>query len=208
MADLSTQTDDTTTTPNQQNNTTNDQTLQQPTTRAQRKQHNACEKFLKNLNKNPYVKHMIEEMEKLGCPVTEKFFSCRNCPVESEGFYLSKIGITLCENHLISNKHREVVARHELVHAYDTCRAHVKVTDCVHLACSEIRAANLSGECYFGREVLRGNVDFRRHHPACVKRRALLSLSSWPHCSKESRKFLKQAWSRCYRDTAPFDFVP
>jgi inner membrane protease ATP23 len=36
---------------------------------------------------------------------------------------------------------------HELVHAYDHCRAYVDWTNCVHHACSEVRAANLSGDC-------------------------------------------------------------
>ena len=36
---------------------------------------------------------------------------------------------------------------HELVHAYDHCRAYVDWSNCVHHACSEVRAANLSGDC-------------------------------------------------------------
>lgn len=37
---------------------------------------------------------------------------------------------------------------HELVHAYDHCRAgNLDWTNCQHHACSEIRAAALSGKC-------------------------------------------------------------
>jgi len=28
---------------------------------------------------------------------------------------------------------------HELVHAYDVCRAEIDTSDCIHLACSEVR---------------------------------------------------------------------
>jgi hypothetical protein len=41
----------------------------------------------------------------------------------------------------------ELTLTHELVHAYDHCRAYVDWSNCVHHACSEIRAANLSGDC-------------------------------------------------------------
>eukprot|EP00913_Durusdinium_trenchii_P028692 g26908.t1 len=49
---------------------------------------------------------------------------------------------------------------HELTHAFDFARAKVDTGSCVHIACTEIRAWNLSGECdlwrnsfkYFGEE--------------------------------------------------------
>lgn len=41
----------------------------------------------------------------------------------------------------------ELTLTHELVHAYDHCRAFVDWSNCVHHACSEIRAAHLSGDC-------------------------------------------------------------
>ena len=42
------------------------------------------------------------------------------------------------------------------VHAFDDCRAKVDWSNCVHHACSEIRAANLSGDCSFMQEMMRG----------------------------------------------------
>ena len=41
---------------------------------------------------------------------------------------------------------------------------------------SEIRAANLSGDCFFSKELMRGNVAVAKQQQACVKRRALLSV--------------------------------
>lgn len=67
--------------------------------------------------------------------------------------------MTICENWIQSGRHVEDTLAHELVHAIDASRVRrFDSTDCVHVACSEVRAANLSGECRFTREVLRGNV--------------------------------------------------
>jgi len=63
--------------------------------------------------------------------------------------------VVLCENHSLSQSDVNDVVTHELIHAYDHCRAKVDWDDCVHHACSEIRAANLSGDCFFGKEVRR-----------------------------------------------------
>ena len=44
---------------------------------------------------------------------------------------------------------------HELVHAFDSCRAALDARDCAHVACTEVRAANLSGDCDFSVELAR-----------------------------------------------------
>jgi inner membrane protease ATP23 len=41
---------------------------------------------------------------------------------------------------------------HELVHTLDYCRAEIDWDNLDHLACTEVRAANLSGECFFSKE--------------------------------------------------------
>jgi len=84
-------------------------------------------------------------------------------------------GVVLCQNHIRDFQHTgaaalprrlaadasalaacmltavwwgaEMTLTHELVHAYDHCRAYVDWSNCVHHACSEVRAANLSGDC-------------------------------------------------------------
>ena len=73
---------------------------------------------------------------------------------------------------------------HELVHTYDYCRAHLDWNNLEHLACTEvdhsvlpcpilsanypdlqIRAANLSGECFFWKEnFARFKFGWQKHH--------------------------------------------
>jgi mitochondrial inner membrane protease ATP23 len=99
---------------------------------------------------------------------------------------------------------------HELVHAFDHCRAAVDNANCRHLACTEIRAANLSGDCDFGVELGRGGLrDFtvRGHQQKCVRRRAELSVSAHAHCvasPRGVRATVDDVWDACYGDVAPF----
>jgi inner membrane protease ATP23 len=101
---------------------------------------------------------------------------------------------------------------HELVHAYDACRVQLEPDNCAHLACTEIRASNLSGECDFGAEAGRAPLQLAAGglggaQQRCVRRRAELSVSGFPPCSREpddAAKTVAAAWPLCYRDTAPF----
>ena len=75
---------------------------------------------------------------------------------------------------------------HELVHSYDYCRAQLDWNNLKHLACTEvgvvyyevgvvllflaqIRAANLSGECFFWKETFaRLKFGWRKHHQVII----------------------------------------
>ena len=58
--------------------------------------------------------------------------------------------MVICNNHLSAQEEVSHALVHELVHAYDHCRgADLDWTDCEHHACSEVRAASLSGDCHF-----------------------------------------------------------
>ena len=62
----------------------------------------------------------------------------------------------------------ENTVAHELIHAYDQCRAGKRMnwSDVRQHACSEVRAANLSGDCHWVNEVMRGKVfaGLKGHH--------------------------------------------
>jgi len=151
--------------------------------------------------------HMVYEMEKKGCPVTDSFFKCKPCGVQAYGFYSSKLGVVLCEDHLPNHKEREAMARHELVHAYDYCTKELNMNNCVHIACSEIRASNLSGECN-PTVKLTLTTKLESQHWHCVKRRAQLSVSIIPQCKESAEQAVKMAWPYCSRDSDPFEYIP
>uniref|UniRef100_A0A8C1BA83 Mitochondrial inner membrane protease ATP23 n=1 Tax=Cyprinus carpio carpio TaxID=630221 RepID=A0A8C1BA83_CYPCA len=57
------------------------------------------------------------------------------------------------------------VVTHKLIHAFDHCRARVDWFNSFrHLACSEIRAVSLSGDCSFVNEISRFNFGLKEHH--------------------------------------------
>lgn len=62
--------------------------------------------------------------------------------------------IYLCQQHLRNETHAHESMVHELIHAVDMCRTKMDpINNCIHLACTEIRAENLSGECHWLREL-------------------------------------------------------
>jgi len=121
-----------------------------------------------------------------------------------------------------------------LVHAFDHCRARdLDWSDCDHHACSEVRAAALSGDCSFGAEASRGNWGLRAQAQACARRRAALSVAMNPACSgssskaslaggvgafgaaaaqggsnRKAREAVDRVFDACFADTAPFDRMP
>lgn len=48
--------------------------------------------------------------------------------------------VVLCSNTLQLRKEYFQVIIHELIHAYDKCRAEVDWNNCLHHACTEVRA--------------------------------------------------------------------
>ncbi len=118
----------------------------------------------------------------------------------------------ICENWIQSSTQVEDALSHELIHAIDDCRVRgFDEHNCRHVACSEIRAANLSGECRWTRELLRGNfTQFAGAHDVCVRRRARLSmLHNVKACHGcDIDKILDDAWDACLADTSPFIEIP
>lgn len=141
-----------------------------------------CQKLIdRTLSTSTAVKTLIAAMERAGCPVNRSFFSCERCEQDCQGGYDRDRGVILCQQHMQNSAALiESTMVHELVHAFDDCRAHVNWTDLKHHACTEIRAANLSGDCSFPQELARGNFNVRAQQQKCVRRRAELSVSMNP----------------------------
>lgn len=66
------------------------------------------------------------------------------------GFSPSKNTVWMCGNHFWNPFQFRRILAHELVHAFDFARAKIDTANIDHIACTEIRAANLSGECEVG----------------------------------------------------------
>jgi len=109
------------------------------------------------------VRFMIQALEKAGCAVDRRFFSVETCEQQVVGGFRpgdgvrrrprppcstpqrSLLQVVMCHNHMQSKSEFENMLVHELVHAFDHCRAaDLDWGNCRHHACSEARAPRSS----------------------------------------------------------------
>ena len=174
-----------------------------------------CEREVERMaQSSAIVRFMIEKLGQAGCAIDKRFFRVETCSASVVGGFRPPDGVVVCHNHINDATTMENALAHELIHAYDHCRAGGKMDwlDLRQHACSEIRAANLSGDCHWVNELMRGRVFFgiKKHHQACVRRRAELSVAMNPKCrdAKHAQEVVDGVFERCFRDTAPYDDIP
>ena len=152
---------------------------------AERAEYQACADAVeRTLERCPKVAQLREALRRLGRDIP---VSCAPCPEPDKGktpaaggYMTDSSSIVMCQKwaaEMPSEVANTLV--HELIHAYDDARAHIDWTNLVHHACTEIRAANLSGDCSFRRELNRSNISPLHISMAgqrCIRRRAQLSV--------------------------------
>ncbi|XP_065875457.1 mitochondrial inner membrane protease ATP23-like [Euphorbia lathyris] len=148
-----------------------------------------CDDMIQESLRTPEVRSLKEHLEKAGCGIGDNFIKAVDCNVKISGGYYLGEGIIVCSNHMSNQEDVNQVVKHELIHAYDECRAaNMNWSDCAHQACAEIRANNLSGDCHFKRELLRGYLKLKdkgQHDlKECVRRRSMQSVLMNPSCHK------------------------
>lgn len=101
---------------------------------------------------------------------------------------------------------------HELVHLLDQCRAETDFSDLRHLACTEIRAANLLG-CAPSTALIGGGSTgavkpshHQNSHANCVRTQALREMEAVrPGVEREKLiKVIEAVFPQCYGDLEPF----
>lgn len=141
---------------------------------------------------------------------------CMPCGSDRGGGFAPNLGVILCQDRVFSKSHVEDTLAHELIHEWDHRRFKVDWSDLKMVACSEIRAASLSGDCRWGRELRRRNFGFTKQHQECTRRRAALSvtqhgaLASEPDFAKRKEtadRLVNEVWESCWNDTRPFDEI-
>jgi len=177
-------------------------------------QHSWCLQVLDTCLGDRRLRDLLISLRKLGCMIElDKFLHCEPCTSPATAFFDKERGVIVCENNaykrpLAEQQTMETIV-HEFIHVYDNCRAHVDYNNCSHIACTEIRAANLSGECNWVRELPRGTITrFRGHKRECVKRRAGMSVESYPMCKGKSKQIMSDIWDICYYDFKPWSTIP
>jgi len=164
------------------------------------------------------VRFMREQCRMVGADIKPENIVCRPCESGSmQGGFDPNYGIVLCSNEGLSKRETEDTIAHEMVHAYDWLRFKIDQTNPQHIACAEIRASMLSGECRFTREFWdRKQYRLVRQFQDCVRRRATLSLAKrMQHgpiepsdpVMKKAGDVVDSVWDSCFTDTRPFDEI-
>ncbi|XP_072002923.1 mitochondrial inner membrane protease ATP23 homolog isoform X3 [Engystomops pustulosus] len=141
----------------------------------------------------------------------DRHFTCEECDGQvGGGFDSSTSEIVICQNTVNDQTTMNRMLTHELIHAYDHCRAHVDFLNNIqHLACTEIRAASLSGDCSLGNELSRFKFGIKQHHQACVRDRAVRSIVAARKFSQETaEKAVDEVFESCFNDREPFGRIP
>ncbi|XP_073507960.1 mitochondrial inner membrane protease ATP23 homolog isoform X3 [Phyllobates terribilis] len=141
----------------------------------------------------------------------ERHFSCEECDGKvGGGFDSSTSEIVICQNNINDQRTMNRMLTHELIHAYDHCRAQVDfLSNIRHLACTEIRAASLSGDCSLGNEMSRFKFGVKQHHQTCVRDRAVRSIVAARKFSQETaEKAVDEVFDSCFNDREPFGRIP
>ena len=175
-----------------------------------RKDLERCVKYKDELiKKSPLIIFLLDHLNHLGVNIRKDAINCYDCDERKGGGFSPTHGVLLCSNRLFNLKNLEYTLAHELLHAYDHHNFKVDWNNLKHHACSEIRAANLSGDCKAFNEFKRGNFGFKQHHQECVRRRAILSVSANPQCKsiEQAQSIVNLVFESCFKDTRPFDEI-
>jgi len=179
------------------------------------KEHKTCLKRAAKACVTPYVLFMLDHLRKMGCPVgvDEKNIVCEPCnPGMLGGFDPDAREVVACENTIANQRVMNTLLTHELIHAYDFCRVKYDQTNLRHLACTEIRAANLSGDCFWSQQFAQKfmwQVKFKKQQQRCVKDHAVKSIVLVKEISDaKAREIVDSVFEQCFHDTAPYERIP
>lgn len=168
-----------------------------------------CERNVYNCVKNsPIVKLMMGALKSSGCPVDiRRHIACEVCDVSVSGGYDPLMNqIVICQNVAKSEGIVQGILMHEMIHMFDYCRNKVDFKNIDHLACTEIRAANLA-HCSFMSAWVQGDaspLNFREQHQNCVKTKALASVLAVRNVSRDDAiDAVERVFPKCYADLEP-----
>jgi inner membrane protease ATP23 len=179
-----------------------------------------CERIKHDTLASRKVRFLFNSLAEMGNVIyaPEKFVQCVHCDEPLNAFALvtpeNKSVIGICQNFIRDQTTTQNAVAHELLHIYDQSRAYADLNNCIHVACMEVRAAALSGECAKQREEERGALRpflvEPGHFKRCVWRKAMGSVKFQPLCSEPEvcEKAMQLSFERCFADQAPFYSIP
>ncbi|CAH0547477.1 unnamed protein product [Brassicogethes aeneus] len=168
-----------------------------------------CERNVyKCVKKSPLVKLMLGALKGSGCEIDiRRHIACEECSPNVSGGYDPILNqVVICHNTATSEGVVQGVLTHELIHMFDYCRNKLNFKNIDHLACTEIRAANLA-HCSFLSAWTNGDASpfkIKQAHQDCVKSKALSSVMAVRNVTKlEAIDAIERVFPKCYPDLEP-----
>ena len=174
---------------------------------------NLCENNVINvLETAPLVQALIGALDSAGCPVTiDRHISCEICKpgrdvaVNFGGYDEAANQVFVCANNCTHEGYLHGQLVRGLIQMFDACTAKVDFRNADHLACMEVRKANL-GSCnwldYQNR--LGSSVAVREKQSQCVKLAAVESLVKAKFVDeKVAAEAVDRVFNKCYKDLEP-----
>lgn len=158
--------------------------------------------------KSPLVKLMMGALKKSGCEVDiRRHISCEECSPNVSGGYDPILNqVVICQNTATNPGIVQSVLTHEFIHMFDSCQNKLDFTNLEHLACTEIRAANLA-HCSWLSAWISGDTsifNFKETHQYCVKNKALSSVMAVRDVTEEEgMRAINKVFEKCYNDLEP-----
>nr|XP_033332711.1 mitochondrial inner membrane protease ATP23 homolog isoform X1 [Megalopta genalis]XP_033332712.1 mitochondrial inner membrane protease ATP23 homolog isoform X2 [Megalopta genalis] len=162
----------------------------------------------KCMKESALVKLMMAALKSSGCEIDlRRHISCEICDTKVTGGYDPHLNqIVVCHNTAPSQRLVQGVLAHEMIHMFDFCRHNLDPKNIDHLACTEIRAANLCHCSFLGAWVqgLASPFNVKEAHQICVKDKAIKSILSTRKVSEsEAQEAVDRVFKRCYNDLEP-----
>jgi inner membrane protease ATP23 len=148
------------------------------------------------------VRKWIAKLQEFSCPIPSiKTIDCEQ-NVAGQFDPLSN-NLYICSN-LKEFILLETTITHELIHAFDFCTKKFDLLNCKQIACSEVRAAVMSGDCDWRLELGRGNLPMFGGLEKCAKRRAILAMKMLPDCQSSANETVETIFEDCFNNYHPF----
>lgn len=168
-----------------------------------------CERNVyKCIKTSPLVKLMMGALKGSGCAIDiRRHISCEECnPTVSGGYDPVMNQIVVCQNTATNEGLVQGVLTHEMIHMFDYCKNELDFKNLEHLACTEIRAANLT-HCSFLSAWFQGDAsifNIKEAHQNCVKTKAMQSVLAVRNTNKlEVIDVIEKVFPKCYSDLEP-----
>jgi len=168
-----------------------------------------CEQNVyKCIKTSPLVKLMMGALKSSGCEIDiRRHISCEVCDASVSGGYDPVMNqVVVCQNIAKSEGMVQGVLAHEFIHMFDYCRNDLDFKNVDHLACTEIRAANLT-HCSFMSALSQGDSSFfaiAGTHKNCVKSKALASVLAVRKMPLDDAiEVIERVFPKCYNDLEP-----